>query len=57
VRIAGQMGGALSNYFYGLTPFGGPEYNMDTDHHSNAEAFLSETESTFFGNPGISCEP
>jgi glycerol uptake facilitator-like aquaporin len=37
---------ALSNY-YGLTPFGGPEYLMDTDHHSNAEAFLSETEATF----------
>jgi glycerol uptake facilitator-like aquaporin len=55
VRIAGQMGGgliafpmfhALSNYLK-LEPFGGPEYNMDTDHHSNAVAFLSEFEATF----------
>lgn len=54
VRIAGQMGGgliafplfhALSNYLK-LEPFGGPEYNMDTDHYSNAVAFLSEFEST-----------
>ena len=55
VRIAGQMGGgliafplfhALSNYLK-LQPFGGPECNMDADHHSNAEAFLSEFEATF----------
>lgn len=55
VRIAGQMGGgliafplfhALSNYLK-LEPFGGPEYNMDTDHDSNAVAFLSEFEATF----------
>lgn len=55
VRIAGQMGGgliafplfhALSNYLK-LEPFGGPEYNMDTDHESNAVAFLSEFEATF----------
>lgn len=55
VRIAGQMGGgliafpmfhALSNYLK-LEPFGGPEYNMDKDHESNAVAFLSEFEATF----------
>lgn len=50
VRIAGQMGGglisfplfhAISNY-YGLEPFGGPEFNMDSDEYGVAEAALSE---------------
>lgn len=50
VRIAGQMGGgliafplfhALSDYF-GLEPFGGPEFNMDSDEYEAAEAAMSE---------------
>lgn len=50
VRIAGQMGGgviafplfhAISNYF-SLEPFGGPEFNMDSDEFETAEAAMSE---------------
>ncbi|CAB9514026.1 expressed unknown protein [Seminavis robusta] len=50
VRIAGQMGGgliafpffhAVSNYL-GLEPFGGPEFNMESDEYEAAEAALSE---------------
>jgi len=50
VRIAGQMGGgliafplfhAVSNYF-SLEPFGGPEFNMDSDEFGTAEAAMSE---------------
>lgn len=50
VRVAGQMGGglvafplfhAVSNYL-DLTPFGGPEFNMDSDEFGTAEAAMSE---------------
>lgn len=55
VRVAGQMGGgliafplfhALSNHFT-LEPFGGPEFNMDSDEFGTAEAALSEAGATF----------
>ena len=55
VRVAGQMGGgliafplfhAISNHF-NLTPFGGPEFNMDSDEYGTAEAALSEFGATF----------
>lgn len=55
VRIAGQMGGGLVAFplfhavstHFSLKPFGGPEYNMDSNHFAYAEAFMSETAATF----------
>ena len=50
VRVAGQMGGgllafplfhAISNHLK-LEPFGGPEFNMESDEYGTAEAALSE---------------
>lgn len=50
VRIAGQMGGGVIAFplFHAIsnqmkwTPFGGPEFNMDSDEYGVAEAALSE---------------